>query len=122
MGKTTIIVFFFIAISMVPAQEAIGPLRPAEVDREHAEWIESVMRSTSTIKPGDARKDLLQVFTEEGGLSTRTHRTYVYKHCPNIKVDVDFVAVGNENDGSTEMPEDKITTISRPYLAYSTMD
>jgi hypothetical protein len=80
------------------------------------------MRSILTVKPGATRRDLLKVFTDEGGLSTRTHRKYVHKQCPYIKVDVQFAPAGDEGNGFTEMPEDKIITISRPYLEYSIAD
>jgi hypothetical protein len=36
------------------------------------------------------RSDLLKVFATEGGLSWSTQRTYVYRQCPYIKVDVKF--------------------------------
>jgi hypothetical protein len=75
----------------------------------------NVLAWIATIKPGMTRSDLLRVFTTEGGLSTRTHRTYVLKPCPTIKVDVEFSISGNE-------AEDKITQISRPYLDYSQYD
>jgi len=105
------------------AQKSIDPAqRSSESDLEHTKWIDSVIRSIGTIKPGATRKDLLRVFKEEGGLSNPTQRTYVYKRCPYIKVDVQFAPVGDEGNGFTEMPEDKITTISRPYLYYSILD
>src|SRR6266550_2871023 len=75
----------------------------------------NVIAWIATIKPGMTRSDLLRVFTTEGGLSTRTHRTYVLKQCPTIKVDVEFSISGNE-------AEDKITQISRPYLDYGHYD
>ena len=59
--------------------------------------------------------DLLRVFTTEGGLSTRTHRTYVLNQCRAIKVDVEFSISANE-------AEDKITQISKPYLDYGIYD
>jgi len=62
-----------------------------------------------------SRADLLRVFGTEGGLSTRTHRTFVLKQCPMIKVDVDFAAGDNE-------AEDKIIQISKPYLDYGHYD
>jgi len=65
---------------------------------------------------------LLEVFTTEGGLSTRRHRTFVYKKRPYIKVDVDFLPAANESDWITEMPEDKIVKISQPYLQWSVAD
>jgi len=104
-------------------QKSINPAQsPSEIDLAHTKWIDSVMSSILTIKPGAARKDLLRVFKEEGGLSTRTRRTYVYKGCPYIKVDVKFAPLGNEDDEFTEMPEDKVITVSRPYLEYSVTD
>ena len=68
------------------------------------------------------REDLSKVFTAEGGLSFRLHRTYVYKQCPYIKVTVEFEAAANPDDGLTEMPEDRIAKISMPFLQYSIMD
>jgi hypothetical protein len=59
---------------------------------------------------------------KKAGLSNRTHRTFVYKDCPYIKVDVEFVSVGRKDDRITEMPADKISKISHPYLEYSVMD
>ncbi len=89
---------------------------------EHTQWIASVLRWTYDIKPGMNQKDLLRVYTTEGGISTRTHRTYVLKGCPGIKVDVEFVPVGNVQDGLMESPNDQILKISKPYLDFSHMD
>lgn len=90
------------------------------IDREHKQWIASVLRSIQTIKPGMKREQLLKAFTTEGGLSNRQHRTYVYKQCPYVKVSVEFIPVGNPDDHLTEMPGDEIRTISRPFLEFST--
>jgi len=107
-----------LATTIVPAQKSINSSQTSsEIDLEHTKWVESVMRSILTIKPGATRKDLLNVFTEQGGLSTRTHQTYVYKRCPYIKVDVEFASVGGDAE-SIEMPGDQIVAISRPYLGY----
>ena len=85
------------------------------IDWERTEWLGNVLAWIATIKAGMTRSDLLRVFTMEGGLSTRTRRTYVLKQCPIIKVGVEFSISGNE-------AEDKITHISKPYLAYSHSD
>ncbi len=96
-----------------------GTPRP---DVEHTEWVSNVLAWASDVKPGMTRRDVLRVFTEEGGMSTRTRRTYVLKGCPYIKVDVEFVAGSNELDQLTEMPDDKIVRISKPYLEYGILD
>jgi len=62
------------------------------------------------------RSDLMKVFTTEGGVSTISQRTYVYRQCPYIKVDVKFA------NRDRELPTDKIVEVSRPYLAWSVAD
>lgn len=93
-----------------PLQPVTLPGEPV-IDWEHSQWVSSVLAWIATIKPGMTRSDLLRVFTTEGGLSTRTHRTYVLKSCRAIKVDVEFSISGNE-------AEDRIAQISKPYLDY----
>ena len=85
-------------------------------DREHTQWIGSVLRSIQTIKPGMTREELTKVFMTEGGLSTRRQRIYVYKQCPLIKVTVHFIPVTDPDNRSIERPDDEIQTISEPFL------
>jgi hypothetical protein len=85
---------------------------------EHAQWVAKVLTEIQTIEAGKTRGDLLRIFTTEGGLSSRTWRTYVHKECPHIKVDVRFKPVGNLEDKFGERPEDAIVEISRPYLQW----
>jgi hypothetical protein len=91
---------------------------PSDTDREHYDWVSSALRAMEKIKVGMIRSDLMTVFTDEGGLSTTSQRTYVYRQCPFIKVDVEFAASSRTEELST----DKITKISRPYLAWSIAD
>jgi len=102
-------------------QDETVPMGPA-LTLERTLWVAKVLRQIESIEPGMRRKDLLKVFTGEGGLSTRFRRTYVHIECPYIKVDVRFKAAGNENDHLGENPEDVIEEISRPYLAFSVPD
>jgi hypothetical protein len=92
------------------------------LDVEHTQWVDSVLRWTLDIKPGMTRRDLLRVYTEEGGLSFRTPRTYALKGCPYLKVEVEFEPVGPASDGQIESPNDKIVRISKPCLEYSISD
>ena len=81
-------------------------------------WVASVLRAAQTIKVGMTRSDLMKIFTTEGGLSTASQRTYVYRECPFIKVDVKFTVSSHDQ----ELPTDKVAEVSRPYLAWSVMD
>ena len=103
---------------------APGPIDPARFTA----WVSETLREAQTIRPGMTRGQLLEVFTTEGGISTDLQRTYVYRKCPYIKVDVQFRAVGRpprDREGRVtlhESPRDVITSVSRPYLQWSTMD
>jgi len=81
-----------------------------------------------TVKVGMTRADLLKVFTTEGGISTGLTRTYVYRKCQLIKVDVEFEPVGRpERDAEgrgtlIEVDEDVIKKVSKPYLDWGVTD
>ena len=94
----------------------------AELTQERRQWIAKVLRQIGKIKPGMRRKDLLKVFTTEGGISARTQRTYVHTECPYIKVNVRFRVVSNESLDLNEDPDDIIESVSQPYLAWGVID
>jgi hypothetical protein len=94
----------------------------AALTQERTKWVAKVMRQIGKIKPGMRRRDLLRVFTTEGGLSNRFQRTYVHVECPYIKVNVRFKAASSERSVFTEDPNDLIESISQPYLAWSAMN
>ena len=79
-----------------------------QIDAEHTAWIVDVLNATQTIKIGMTRSDQMKVFTTEGGLSPTSRRTYVYRQCPYVKVDVRFAASSRDQ----ELPIDKIIELS----------
>ena len=90
-------------------------------------WVGQALVRMLTIKPGMTRGDLLKVFTTEGGISNRVHRTYVSRDCLYFKVDVEFREVGppGRNGDQLQFGEsssDIILKISRPYLNFSIGD
>jgi hypothetical protein len=96
--------------------------------RERNEWVGRVLQQMESVKPGMTRKNLQEVFTTEGGLSTGLQRTYGSRDCPFFKVDVEFEAVGRPSkdaDGRVTVIQDDrdiIIKISRPYLAWPASD
>lgn len=98
----------------------------SDTDGELTRLISDAIRETSAITVGMSRGDLMRVFTTEGGLSTRAQRTYVYRRCPYIKVDVEFeVEHLRDSEGRVPRPEaddDLVKRISRPYLAWAVID
>ena len=104
------------------------PAQSSRRGQEHTEWVAESLKEMQTIKVGMTRADLLKVFTTEGGLSTGLNRTYVFRGCPLIKVDVEFDPVGRparDREGRVtlvEENEDVIKKISKPYLDWSVLD
>ncbi len=96
------------------------PSSPA-YDSEQTRWIAANLPELESIKVGMTRRDLLKIFTEEGGISTRTWRQYVYRRCAYVKVSVEFAPVGDPSIHE-ENPDDRITKISQPFLQLSIMD
>jgi len=111
------VAFLFIVIISAVAQSEHEP-NASDVDPEHTAWIAATLDAIDTIKVGMTRADLMKVFTTEGGLSTASQRTYVYRECPYIKIDVKFAT----SRRGEERPTDIIVDVSRPYLARSVMD
>jgi hypothetical protein len=90
-------------------------------DSEQTRWIGANLGELQSIKVGMTRGQLLKVFMEEGGISTRTWRCYVYRRCPLVKVDVEFAPASNPNS-QKQSPDDRITKISKPYLERVVVD
>jgi hypothetical protein len=84
--------------------------------------IREVLLQWQKIKPGMTRADLLKTFTGEGGLYTARHRTFGYRQCWEIKVDVDFELSNPEQSIIDPQPMDIIKRISKPYLEWGTID
>lgn len=116
MNRIVGVVLIGVATLTMSGQTAIPA--PSQIDEEQTKWIDHALRAMQRIRVGATRSELLEVFTSEGGLSTPSQQTYVYRQCPFIKVDVRFAVSSRE----AELPTDKIVVISRPYLDWSIAD
>ena len=122
-----VVLFVASVASLVLTVSALSVQSPPQ-SQEQTEWIAHSLKEMQTVKVGMTRADLLKVFTTEGGLSTGLNRTYVYRQCPLIKVDVEFEPVGRPaRDGEgrvtlIEANEDVIKKVSKPYLDWGVTD
>lgn len=89
---------------------------------EHTKWLATSFKEMETVKAGMTRGELLKVFKEEGGISTRSWQRYAYRDCSFIKVDVEFNPVDDPGNGSTRSSSDQIVKISKPFLEWSIID
>ncbi len=86
-----------------------------KIDGPFTKKLEAIIKEVDAIKPGQTRKDLLKLFDGEGGLYSGNERRYDYRTCPYIKIDVKF----ERNPIGPEKDDDKIVSISKPYLDLS---
>ena len=100
----------------------IGVAPQPATNKDLTKQIPDILSECQKIKPGMTRADLLKVFTTEGGISTATHRTFVYRGCPYIKVDVEFTLSEQGQTVLEDRPTDTISKISKPYLEWSIND
>jgi len=128
--KPKIILCLALVLSLVlagcesaPSARSSAPSRGGnDVDKDLTKQISNILSECQKIKPGMTRSDLLKVFTTEGGISTAAHRTFVYRGCPYIKVDVDFTLSDPTQNFLEERPTDTISKISQPYLEWGVSD
>src|SRR5258705_12550988 len=106
----------FLAISIVAGLTVFAQSDAQSHDaKTHSEWIAQSLKEMQTIKVGMTMTDLLKVFREEGGLSTRTQRQYVYRECLYIKVAVEFLPM-ETTPALHAKRKDKRIKISQPFI------
>lgn len=98
------------------------PPANGDADTNLTKQISDILIECQKIKPGMTRAELLKVFTTEGGFSTPAHRTFIYRRCPYIKIDVEFAPSDPKQTMTAERPTDTISKISKPYLEWSISD
>jgi hypothetical protein len=110
----------FCLLAIVISVEAYSAPLPDPSDSLLDKQVLAILRECGELSHGWTRKDLLEHFTNEGGMSTFTNRTYVSRVCPYIKVDVVFkLTTPGQTD---ELPTDRIKSVSRAYLDYAVID
>ena len=114
-----IILFLVVAFAFLFSKFQINK---AQNQNCECRFIVESLKEMNEIKAGMTRKNLLDKFKTEGGISTRTSSRYVYKKCDYIKVDVKFKPVADERNNSIESPNDEIVKISKPFLEYVIID
>jgi hypothetical protein len=113
--------FALLLSGILSGQPSSAPSRAGgKINKTLTKQIAAVLKEFQTIKPGMTRAELSKVFITEGGLSTAKHRTYVYRGCPYIKIDVDFTLANPAQN--EERPTDIIAKLSKPYLDWSISD
>jgi hypothetical protein len=82
---------------------------------------QEALRASGSIKAGMTRRELERHWRIDGGVQFRDETRYVFPKCGHIRVDVSF-KLAAPTDQIENSPDDTVTRVSKPYLAYPTMD
>ncbi len=83
--------------------------------------VQDALEASRDIKVGTTRRKLEENWSLDGGMEFRDEARYIYRKCGYIRVDVKF-KLAAPADGIENLPDDAVIHVSRPYLAYPTMD
>ncbi len=93
-----------------------------QVGENDCKFVEKSMEDIRTIKVGMKRKDLKNLFHQDGGIYGVSEPRFVYEKCEFIKIDVKFEPVDKNQKFPADNPEDTIIKISKPYLEHPFYD
>ena len=89
-------------------------------------FLQDALKSVAKIKVGETRLAIETDFEMEGGMQVASTTRYWYKKCRYIKIDVSFDEKYIDRDYVSKTgnfsPNDVISKISKPYIAYPVMD
>ena len=83
--------------------------------------IDDSMKSVAELTAGKTRKDVEHGWREDGGLQSRTRSLYRFSRCEKIKIDVEF-EVAPKTPAYGWSADDKVKTVSKPYLELPAFD
>lgn len=110
----------FVASSLLAGMLATAVAQELK-DQKGCGVVVRAIEAARTLKSGMSRSDVEKGFLRDGGVQFREKTTYVYRDCDYIKIDVEFATQSDTPKGQLH-PNDRIVSVSRPYLAYPTMD
>lgn len=114
-----------IDVRITKTLQDLGKLRAGAPGGAWNDWafnarLVELLKEAQSITTGMTRKQLLEVFEQEGGIFASQKARFVHRACSAMKVDVEFAFA----DATNNQPraEDKIRSMSRFYLAWDIID
>ena len=86
--------------------------------QERLEWVRKSMTDLTSIKPDMTRAQVDKLLPMDGGLQDYVTVRYIHPDCPFFKIDVAFNVNRNHEDQGriVPAPDDKVVTVSKPYI------
>jgi hypothetical protein len=112
--------FLVMICGFVTVTQSVPRQNPnAQVDR--CVEIRQALDDYLQIKVGMTRREVEKQFKEDGGMQVRGQTRYVYKKCAYVQVEISFKLADSRKTVESS-PDDIVTKVSKPYLAYMAVD
>ena len=98
---------------------------PATTEQQaRIRWVGECLRDFNALKLGMTRTEVETVFPQYTWDIHSFPTRIIHPDCPLFMIDVDFDVKGNPEDHNraTPSPEDLVTNISKPYIAFPVHD
>ena len=98
-----------VSTSVIPAPRQSG-------EEKETQWLAQKLKQIKKIKPGTTRKEVEKLFEADGGVQRLNPMIFVYRTSPYIKLQVNFKVAKNRRGYVVLSPNDKVISVSKPYL------
>jgi hypothetical protein len=101
----------------------VKPL-PADKASNYKKWLKDRVSEIQSITPGTTRMEANKILRQNGGLFTPSSITYSHKECDVLKVKIEFELAPDETEhkGFYLNENDKVKSVSIPYLGFYNTD
>lgn len=114
-GALLAVIFGFVALFARPTRQNV----PCE--ETSCALVRGAMEDINHIEVGTTRREVEKHFDLDGGVQFPGNTRYLYPKCHYIKVEIEFVPTDSRGN-ELFSPNDTVTKVSQPYLAYPAKD
>jgi hypothetical protein len=101
--------------------ESVEPLS-ADKALIYKRWLKDRISEIRSITAGTTRRELNKILRQNGGVSAIDAAAYSHIECPVLKVQIKFELVSDGHPKSVFSENDKVKTMSMPYLGFFICD
>ena len=119
-----VVVFIIAAGILLSVCAGQGNDEQEKIKLERRAWVQQCLTDFKSVKTGMTRVEVETKLRIDGGLQGVSPVRYIHPDCDYFKIDVEFEFKRDEKNQNRAIlsPEDKVKTVSRPYIDFPVFD
>ena len=119
-----VVVFIIAAGILLSVYAGQGNDEQEKIKLERRAWVQQCLTDFKSVKTGMTRVEVETKLRIDGGLQGVSPVRYIHPDCDYFKIDVEFEFKRDEKNQNRAIlsPEDKVKTVSRPYIDFPVFD